>query len=118
QLLANLYRLSARLPAQAHQFAGGAIVAHDTIELGDTGEGGLRSSIGRFLVRCVDNQLEPCTHVRFDESEPGQRCRALLLAPRGEGRKKASPVRPNKKVLHHMILSRFVELSALWSIHQ
>src|SRR5262249_29404251 len=64
----------------------------------DAGKGGLRSGIGRFLVRRVDNKLEPRARVRFGKSEAGQ-C-LLLPSPRwGEGGKSASPARPSNNVL-------------------
>jgi hypothetical protein len=80
-------RVAAGFLAQAHQFAGGTVVAHDTIEGGDALEAGFGRPPGRRFVRGIDDDLEPRAHVRFRERKPGQGRRG------GEGRQQVHGTR-------------------------
>jgi len=69
QIVADRDRVAAGFLAKTHEFAGRAIVAHDTIKVGDAPERSFDARFGGILVSGVDNDLEPRAHVRFGKSK-------------------------------------------------
>src|SRR5262249_25447457 len=80
QFLAQFYRVAAGFLAELHQFAGGTVVAHDTIKGHDALKRRLGRLVGRRLVRSVQDELERGAHVRFAErvAHQGRLCFACV----------------------------------------
>ena len=51
--------------ASAHEFAVGAVVAHDLVELGETGKSGFGGALGFGFVGRIECDVHPHAHVKL-----------------------------------------------------